>query len=108
MVMHIEGSAPKRDKTRKPTHPGKFFEHMYLEGHAENDGKSIEVLALKMSIPVTDLDQFIRGQSRCGNSLAKRIADCTGSRVRFWLNLQLELDVWEASRTTFINPIGKI
>lgn len=77
---------------RKPTHPGEFFRSEILEER----GVSITEAAKHLGIARKTLTEFVNGKSSCSNIMSQRLAQATGTGVAFWINMQSNLDKWEA------------
>ncbi|WP_298776011.1 HigA family addiction module antitoxin [uncultured Shewanella sp.] len=77
---------------RRPTHPGKLFKRNFLERRAISVTKAAEYLGITRKA----LSEFINENSKCSQSMARRLAEATGTGVAVWINLQAKLDTWEA------------
>lgn len=75
------------DTKRKPTHPGVFFKHEFMQ-----EDESIKTVAEKLHVSERMLKRFIEGKTKC---LPKRIAKLTGTSAEFWINMQKNVDKWE-------------
>lgn len=79
-------------RIRKPTHPGAFFKRNIL---ARLD-LSVTDAAIYLGVTRKSLSEFINEKSRCSQAMARRLAEATGSGVAVWVNMQANLDAWEA------------
>lgn len=77
---------------RAPTHPGE----MLLEEFLKPAGVSLTAAAAVLGMLASQLRAVVRGQRPVTADLALRLEAYTGSSVRFWLNLQTDLDLWRA------------
>jgi addiction module HigA family antidote len=77
---------------RRPSHPGEFFKFTIL-----NERKiSITSAAERMGLTRKALSEFVNGKSRCSHSMARRLAEATGTNVSVWIMMQARLDTWDA------------
>jgi len=81
-------------KGRKPVHPGKVFKLDVLEPL----GLSVTAAAEKMDISRKHLSDFVNEKISCSIDLSIRIAHATDTSVASWLNMQTNLDVWNAEQ----------
>lgn len=79
-------------KMRKPSHPGKFFKFTFLDER----NISITTAAQHLGISRKALSEFVNGKAKCSHLMARRLAEATGTGVAFWINMQANLDTWEA------------
>jgi addiction module HigA family antidote len=79
-------------KTRKPSHPGAFFKHTVL------DERNISITSAAVNLGVTRkaLSEFVNGKAKCSHTMARRLAEATGTGVGIWIMMQANLDTWEA------------
>ncbi|WP_028865292.1 HigA family addiction module antitoxin [Psychromonas aquimarina] len=83
-------------KTRKPSHPGAFFKHTVLDER----NISITDAAINLGITRKALSEFVNGKAKCSHSMARRLAEATGTSVGIWIMMQANLDTWEAENMT--------
>lgn len=88
-------------KTRKPSHPGAFFKHTVL------DEREISITSAAVNLGVTRkaLSEFVNGKAKCSHSMARRLAEATGTGVGMWIMMQANLDTWEAENMTIDNDV---
>lgn len=79
-------------RTRKPSHPGAFFKHTVLDDR----GISITSAAVNLGVTRKALSEFVNGKAKCSHSMARRLAEATGTGVGIWIMMQANLDTWEA------------
>lgn len=79
-------------KVRKPSHPGVFFKATIL------DERKISVTSASVNLGVTRkaLSEFVNGKAKCSHTMARRLAEATGTAVGIWINMQAKVDTWEA------------
>jgi addiction module HigA family antidote len=77
---------------RKPAHPGEFFKLTVLDER----GLSIASAAEHLGISRKTMSKFANGKARCSSTMARRIAESTGTSVFLWINMQAKLDIWNA------------
>lgn len=78
--------------TRKPSHPGAFFKYTVLDERE----MSITEAAMKLGVTRKALSEFVNGKAKCSHSMARRLAEATGTGVGIWIMMQAKLDTWEA------------
>ena len=76
----------------QPHHPGDFIRQDILEEFAI----TAQQLAKKLDIPLTQLNQVIDGQQKLSADLAWRLGKFTQTTPELWMNLQMQLDLWQA------------
>jgi len=86
-------------QTRKPTHPGAIFKRNILQ----RKEISVTNAAKYLGITRKALSEFINEKARCSQTMARRIAEATGSGVAVWINLQANYDSWEAEHMALPN-----
>lgn len=81
-----------RKRTRKPTHPGTILKEDILSER----NISVTEAAKYLCVTRKSLSEFINGKSKCSHLMARRLSVATDTTVGFWINLQANLDTWEA------------
>lgn len=81
-------------RLRQPTHPGFIFKRRILD----RLNMSIAQAAGYLGVSRQTISKFCNGHSPCTQSLARRIAEATGSTVALWINLQAAHDAWGAEQ----------
>lgn len=89
----------KPGRARRPTHPGKFLLREILRPNQ----LSISETARRLGISRKDLSLFVVAKRRCTAKLAKKLSCATGTSVEFWLEMQMNLDVWLANHISGAN-----
>lgn len=78
--------------THQPHHPGEFIRQDILEEFAMTEQQLVE----KLDFPVTQLNQVLIGQQQLSADLAWRLGKLTKTTPELWMNLQIQLDLWQA------------
>lgn len=94
-------------RMRKPSHPGEFFKEEILEERGISITKAAELLGVTRKT----LSTFTNGHSQCSHTMARRLAEATGTGVAFWITMQANLDTWEAENMvleTKVTPLPTI
>jgi addiction module HigA family antidote len=81
-------------KKRKPTHPGE----MLLEEFLNPMGLTQKQLAEHLGWTTAKVSEIVNGRRGLTAESALALADAFGMEAEFWLNLQLNLDLWNASQ----------
>ncbi len=81
-------------KHRRPTHPGEILKYEYLEPL----GISESQLSGYLGIPVSNMNELVRGEYPVTSDIAFRLARFFGTSTEFWLNLQRNVDMWNTLR----------
>ena len=81
-------------KNRKPTHPGE----MLLEEFIKPMELSQKQLAQHLGWTPARLSEIIHGRRGITADSALALADAFGMEPTFWLNLQLQWDLWHAAQ----------
>ena len=91
---HAKGDIPATGLPthRPPTHPGTILRHRFLE---EMDMTQAEA-ARRMDIPVTRVNELVRGKRGITARSALRLSRLLGTTPQFWMNLQAGWDLWHA------------
>lgn len=89
---------------RPPTHPGE----MLLEEFLKPLGVSPAPFAVRLGIPLSRLNEIIRGKRGVTPDLALRLARVLGMSADFWLGLQQDWDLWHALRSEEAEAIARL
>lgn len=87
---------------RRPTHPGAILKRMWLDelGYTQSDFAEALVTSspqnIKKSTMLTKLNELIKGKRAMSADFAVLIANVLNTSPRMWMNLQTNLDIWEA------------
>lgn len=96
--------AVRLPENRHPTHPGE----MLLEEFLKPLGMSQTELARRIGVSYVRVNELIHGKRRLTPDTALRLSRLFGNSVAFWLNGQLECDMWEALHSPAMAEIEKI
>ena len=80
-----------------PAHPGKLIADILENGNL-GIGNTVTALAKHLGVTRATLSRVINGRSAVSADMALRLQDALGVEVEMWLGMQLQRDVWEASR----------
>lgn len=84
----------QRKRTRKPVSPGEILQHEFLEPFdiTQTD------LARHIGRDQKTVNRLVQGHTRVTPEMARLLAAAFGTSERFWLNLQIAVDLYEAER----------
>lgn len=95
---------------RKPTTPGEVLQYEYLEPL----NLKINDLAEMLNVHRNTVSALVNNNRKLTADMAIKLAKAFNTTIEFWLNLQLNVDIWEAqsnSRTqeelSRIKPLRK-
>lgn len=93
---------PKKRPTRKPSLPGEILKSLWLDelGYSQSHFADLLVKASngvsKKSTMQTKLNEVISGKRSISAEFAVLISKVLKSSPKMWMNLQVQLDIWEA------------
>ena len=91
-------------KNRAPTHPGE----MLLEEFLNPFGITQQALANHLDWTYARVNEIVNGKRGISADSALSIADAFEMEAEFWLNLQRDWDLWQATKThKTADPIQK-
>lgn len=82
------------ERTRRPTTPGQILKSDYIEPL----GLTITGFAKSLDISRNTLSSIINGRRAVSIDIAMRLSKALATSPELWLNLQLAVDLWEASQ----------
>ena len=94
----------RRRPERRPSHPGEILKDLWLEklGHTQTSfAKMLSVATngrVKVSTMQTKLSEIINGKRAMSAEFAVLLGHVLDTSPRMWMNLQVNLDIWEAER----------
>ena len=94
----------KKRPERAPTHPGAILKRLWLDemGYTQSDFADALVKAsskaVKKSTMQTKLNELINGKRAMTADFAVLISLVLKSSPKMWMNLQTNLDIWEAEK----------
>lgn len=78
-----------------PPHPGVILRELYLEPL----GVTVKAAAASLGITRKALSELVNGHTNVSRDMAIRLAKAfPATDIRFWLDLQLQYDVWQAEQ----------
>lgn len=92
----------KKRPTRKPSHPGEILKELWLDelGYSQSHFAELLVDAAKgrskKSTMQTKLNEVIGGKRSMSADFAVLISKVLKTNPKMWMNLQVQLDIWEA------------
>ena len=89
---------------RPPTHPGE----MLLEEFLKPLGMTQMELAERIRVSYPRVNEIIKGKRGITPDTALRLARLLGTTPEFWLNGQLNWDLWHAQRSPRAREIRRI
>ena len=78
-------------RMHNPAHPGKVHAH-YLAG------RSVTEVARHLGVTRPTLSRVLNGRAGVSADMALRLAEAFHTEADFWLRLQMQRDLWEASQ----------
>ena len=94
----------KKPKTMPPLHPGETLREDFLQPL----GLSANRLAIELQVPVTRVNDIVRGKRAITADTALRLARYFGTTPQFWMNLQSNYDLEVAQDTRGIEITDRI
>lgn len=83
-------------KNRPPTHPGVILLKHFLQPMGVSQAEFIRCLDQKWT--KTKLNEIIREKRGLSLDAALDLADVLGTSPEFWINLQMNYDLWAAQK----------
>ena len=93
---------PKKRPARKPSHPGVILKDLWLDELGYSQSRFAELLVdasngkSKESTMRTKLNEVISGKRSMSAEFAVLISKVLKTSPKMWMNLQIQLDIWEA------------
>ncbi len=78
-------------RMHNPSHPGKILAN-YLAG------RSVTEVARHLGVTRPTLSRVLNGRAGVSADMALRLAEAFHTEADFWLRLQMQHDLWEASQ----------
>lgn len=82
-------------KNRRPTHPGEIIRHEYLEPLKMTQ----QQLADAIGVSRVRINEIILGKRSITPDTAFRLAKYFNTTADFWVNLQINVDMWDTFQT---------
>jgi len=88
-------------RMHNPSHPGRILAY-YLEG------RSVTEVAKHLGVTRPALSRVLNGRAGISADMALRISEAFNTDADFWLRLQVQRDLWVASkkRRTKVKPLA--
>ena len=89
---------------RRPSHPGEILKALWLDELSMTQLEFAEKLSkatggkIKVSTMQTKLSEVINGKRAMSADFAVLLGQVLDTSPRMWMNLQVNLDIWEAER----------
>ena len=81
----------------RPAHPGEILKYDIL---AELDPKiTVTAAAKKLGVSRPHLSNLLNGKISISPEMAIRLSKATGTQAEFWMNLQIQHDLWIAMQS---------
>jgi addiction module HigA family antidote len=84
-----------RPLERRPIHPGEILREDFLAEY----GLSVAELAEAAGVSRQSMNELLRERRAVSPEMALRLGKLFGTTPEFWLNLQRNVDIWDAART---------
>lgn len=84
-------------KYRKPIHPGEILWEEFLKPLEISQTEFVHHLGGTWAQP--KLSAIISGKRAITEAIALDLADALGTSAEFWINLQKDIDLWEAKKS---------
>jgi antitoxin HigA-1 len=94
----------RQRSTRKPSHPGEILKNLWLDELEMSQSHLAEKLSkatggkIKPSTMQTKLSEVINGKRSMSAEFAVLLGQVLNTSPRMWMNLQVNLDIWEAEK----------
>ena len=82
-------------RTVRPTHPGEMLREDFLPDY----GLTVSSYAKALGVSRQTVNELLRERRAVSPEMALRLSRLFGNSAEFWLNVQREVDLWEASRS---------
>lgn len=86
----------KRKRRVEPVSPGEILQEEFLKPM----GLTQSQLARHIGCDVKVVNRIVNGHTRITPSMACKLAGSFGTTAQFWLNLQMNQDVWQVQNST--------
>ena len=94
----------RQAKERRPSHPGEVLKNIWLDELGYTQSEFSELLSkatngkVKVSTMQTKLSEIINGKRAMSAEFAVLLGLVLDTSPRMWMNLQVNLDIWEAEK----------
>ena len=83
-----------RPRERRPIHPGEILREDFLPEY----GLSVTALAESAGVSRQSMNELLRERRALTPEMTLRLGKLFGNSPEFWLNLQRNVDLWDAAR----------
>jgi addiction module HigA family antidote len=83
-----------RPRERRPVHPGEMLREEFCPEY----GLSVTALAEAAGVSRQSMNELLRERRALSPEMALRLGRLFGTSPEFWLNLQRNVDLWDAAR----------
>jgi addiction module HigA family antidote len=94
----------RKTRTMPPIHPGETLREDFLKPL----GLTANRLAIELQVPVTRINDIVRGKRAISADTALRLARFFGTTPQFWMNLQANYDLEVAHDARGAEIAGRI
>ena len=84
----------QRRRIRRPTHPGEMLREEYLP----DLGLTVATLANAIGVSRQSVNELVRERRAVSAEMALRLGTLFRTSPEMWLNLQREVDLWDAEQ----------
>ena len=94
----------RKEMSRRPSHPGEILKEVWLDELGLSQSLFAEKLSkatkgkIKQSTMLTKLSEVINGKRAMSADFAILISKVLKTSPKMWMNLQVNLDLWEAEK----------
>ena len=82
----------KLRRNRRPSAPGEILKMLFLEQRKI----SVSSLAEAIGVSRKHMSRIVNGKARLEPAIAARLGKALGTSAQIWVDLQAELDAWDA------------
>jgi addiction module HigA family antidote len=95
---------PRKSPRLPPIHPGETLREDFLKSL----GLSVNRLALELRVPVTRINDIVRGRRAITADTALRLSRYFGTSPQFWMNLQANYELELAADSAGARIAGEV
>ncbi len=94
----------RQELKRRPSHPGEVLKNIWLDELGLSQAEFAEMLAAASKAPIktstmqTKLNEVINGKRAISADFAVLLSQVLNTSPRMWMNMQVNLDIWEAEK----------
>lgn len=87
-----------------PSHPGKILKEVYLKDY----NLSVTAFALKIGVSRNTASELVNCRSGISAEMALKLEKAFNVSARFWLDLQMQFDLWQAKQRVNLDNVEVI